>query len=66
MKVIVIYFDGNEYSAIEVETETPDSSMPHVFGLEHCCEIIAVIENPGNKYTVYIEEDVALEGKANE
>ena len=57
-KCLVIWNDGNAYQAIICETEYPDSSMPHMFGLPDDADIVAVVAgfNPVNS-VVYIDEE---------
>lgn len=61
--VIVIYYDGNENRATVTQTDTPDSSQAHVFGLDPDYDVVAVValDNSDLDLTVYIEEEVALE-----
>lgn len=66
MKAIVIYYSGDEYRAVEVETDIVDSAMAHVYGLPDDYDVIAVIANPGTKYDVYIEEVVQISGRGSD
>lgn len=61
--VIVVYYDGNENRVAKCETEFPNSSMPHVFGLPNDSMIHAVIAGPGldvDRVNVYIDEEEQL------
>lgn len=59
MRVLVIYYDGNEHKAEMRETDLIDSSVPRVFGLPDDHDIIAVVHMTGDRsepLEVYIDE----------
>lgn len=64
LKVLVVYYDGNDNRATVCETDTPDSSMPHVFGLSDDIDIVAVVtleKGEGHiRHDVFIGEAKAL------
>jgi len=61
MKVLVLYYDENTYSVKLVEdAQFADSAQAHVYGLPDNCDVIAVIANPGNEFSVYIDEELVL------
>lgn len=64
MNYLVIYYDGNDHKAKFAESEYPNSSAPHIWGLTEECFIVAVIGGEHDlegRLDVWIDEELVIE-----